>query len=80
MCETIGIPVMGHVGLTPQTENMLGGFRIQGRTAAQAMSLLEDVMALQDVRFSAQSNPIVFNPIQYVPAGRVLLDRVGVRQ
>jgi 3-methyl-2-oxobutanoate hydroxymethyltransferase len=42
-----GIPVMGHVGLTPQSAGMLGGFRAQGRTAAKARQLLEDALALE---------------------------------
>ena len=42
-----GIPVMGHVGLTPQTETMLGGFKTQGRTAERARRLLSDALALE---------------------------------
>jgi 3-methyl-2-oxobutanoate hydroxymethyltransferase len=42
-----GIPVMGHIGLTPQSATMLGGFRAQGRTAAKARELLEDALALE---------------------------------
>jgi 3-methyl-2-oxobutanoate hydroxymethyltransferase len=42
-----GIPVMGHIGLTPQTATMLGGFKAQGRTADKAVRLLEDALALQ---------------------------------
>jgi 3-methyl-2-oxobutanoate hydroxymethyltransferase len=42
-----GIPVMGHIGLTPQTATMLGGFKAQGRTAAKAVRLYEDALALQ---------------------------------
>jgi 3-methyl-2-oxobutanoate hydroxymethyltransferase len=42
-----GIPVMGHLGLTPQTATMLGGFKAQGRTAAKAVQLYEDALALQ---------------------------------
>jgi 3-methyl-2-oxobutanoate hydroxymethyltransferase len=42
-----GVPVMGHVGLTPQTATMLGGYRAQGRTAARAKAVFEDALALQ---------------------------------
>src|SRR3954468_131074 len=42
-----GVPVMGHVGLTPQTATMLGGYRAQGRTAEKARQVLEDALALQ---------------------------------
>ena len=43
-----GIPVMGHVGLTPQSTSALGGYRVQGKTAASAQRLLADVQALED--------------------------------
>ena len=43
-----GVPVMGHVGLTPQTATMLGGYRAQGRTAERAQAVLEDALALQE--------------------------------
>jgi len=42
-----GVPVMGHVGLTPQSATMLGGFKAQGRTAAKAERLYEDALALE---------------------------------
>jgi len=42
-----GIPVMGHVGLTPQTATALGGYRSQGRTAERALEVAEDALALQ---------------------------------
>ena len=42
-----GIPVMGHVGLTPQTATALGGFKAQGRTASGAIDVYEDALALQ---------------------------------
>jgi 3-methyl-2-oxobutanoate hydroxymethyltransferase len=43
-----GIPVMGHVGLTPQTATALGGYRSQGRTAERALQVLHDSLALQE--------------------------------
>ena len=42
-----GIPVMGHIGLTPQSATMLGGYRAQGRTARKAQGLLADALALE---------------------------------
>src|ERR1700733_10311881 len=42
-----GIPVLGHVGLTPQRQNALGGFRVQGKTALGAVKVLEDAFAVQ---------------------------------
>lgn len=43
-----GIPTASHIGLTPHTVAMFGGFRIQGRTAEAAMAILEDAFAIQD--------------------------------
>ena len=42
-----GIPVMGHVGLTPQSATMLGGFKAQGRSAEKAVRMLSDALALE---------------------------------
>jgi 3-methyl-2-oxobutanoate hydroxymethyltransferase len=43
-----GIPVMGHIGLTPQSINQLGGFRAQGKTALAAKRLVEDALVLEE--------------------------------
>lgn len=43
-----GIPVLAHVGLTPQRQNALGGFRVQGKTSEGAMKVLEDALAVQE--------------------------------
>ena len=54
MAETVafltsrGIPVCAHIGLTPQSVNQLGGYKVQGKTDAAAQKLLQDAKALQD--------------------------------
>jgi 3-methyl-2-oxobutanoate hydroxymethyltransferase len=62
-----GIPVMGHVGLTPQTETMLGGFKTQGRTAARARRLLSDALALE----AAGCFAVVLEAVPTVVAARI---------
>ena len=68
-----GIPVMGHVGLTPQTATALGGFKAQGRTAEAAAKLAEETLALQSIGCFA----VVFEAI---PAGvtEALMSRLEV--
>jgi len=43
-----GIPVMGHIGLTPQTISMLGGFKVQGKDAQAAQRIIDDALLLED--------------------------------
>jgi 3-methyl-2-oxobutanoate hydroxymethyltransferase len=43
-----GIPVMGHLGLTPQNAGQLGGYRVQGRTLVEAKAIVDDAVALED--------------------------------
>ena len=43
-----GIPVLAHIGLTPQRQNSLGGFRVQGKSVSSALKLLEDAFVVQD--------------------------------
>lgn len=45
---TAGIPVLAHIGLTPQRQNSLGGFRVQGKSTDSALKLLEDGLAVQE--------------------------------
>ena len=62
-----GIPVMGHVGLTPQSATMLGGFKAQGRTAEKAGRLYEDALALE----AAGCFAIVLEAVPAAVAARV---------
>jgi len=43
-----GIPVMGHIGLTPQTISMLGGFKVQGKDAQAAQKIIDDALSLEE--------------------------------
>ncbi len=68
-----GIPVMGHIGLTPQAVNQLGGYRVQGRSLKDAVRLMEDARALEE----AGAYAIV---LECVPAqlASMISERVGV--
>ena len=68
-----GIPVMGHVGLTPQTATALGGYRAQGRTAARALQVARDAVALED----AGCFSIVFEAIP-AAVSEILMERLEV--
>jgi 3-methyl-2-oxobutanoate hydroxymethyltransferase len=62
-----GVPVMGHVGLTPQSATMLGGFKAQGRTAEKAERLYDDALALE----AAGCFAIVLEAVPAAVAARV---------
>jgi len=68
-----GIPVMGHVGLTPQTATALGGYRAQGRTAQRALQVAQDAIALEQ----AGCFSIVFEAIPAAVA-QALMERLEV--
>jgi len=68
-----GIPVMGHVGLTPQTSTALGGYKAQGRTATAAAKIAAGALALEE----AGCFSVVFEAIPSAVA-EVLMERMGV--
>ena len=68
-----GIPVMGHIGLTPQAVNQLGGYRVQGRSLKEAVHLMEDARALEE----AGAYAIVLECVPAQLAG-MITERVGV--
>ena len=68
-----GIPVMGHVGLTPQNATALGGYRSQGRTAERALEVMHDAVGLQE----AGAFSIVFEAIP-TPLTEVIMPRMRI--
>ncbi len=69
----VGIPVMGHIGLTPQSVNQLGGFRVQGKTPAAAVKLLNDAQALEQ----AGAYAIVLETIP-APLAKLITERLSI--
>jgi 3-methyl-2-oxobutanoate hydroxymethyltransferase len=68
-----GIPVMGHVGLTPQSATALGGYRSQGRTAERALEVMRDAIALQE----AGAFSVVFEAIP-APLSEAIMPRMRI--
>jgi 3-methyl-2-oxobutanoate hydroxymethyltransferase len=68
-----GIPVMGHIGLTPQSIHQFGGFKIQGKTPEAATRLLEDAKALEE----AGAFSIVLETVP-APLGALITERIGI--
>ncbi len=73
-----GIPVMGHVGLTPQTATMLGGFKAQGRTADKAARLLADALALEEAGCFAVVLEAVPAPVANEVTRRLRIPTIGI--
>lgn len=73
-----GIPVMGHLGLTPQAIHQLGGFRAQGRTAAAAKRLLDDALLLQEVGAFAVVLEAVPPEVARIVTARLRIPTIGI--
>lgn len=73
-----GIPVMGHLGLTPQSVHQLGGFRVQARKAAAAERLLEDCHALEDAGAFAVVLECIPAELATLATGRLAMSTIGI--
>jgi 3-methyl-2-oxobutanoate hydroxymethyltransferase len=73
-----GIPVMGHVGMTPQSVNVFGGFKVQGRTEAAARALLDDVRALEEAGAFAIVLELVPAPLAKLITERASVPTIGI--
>ena len=84
MAETVrrivqsGIPVMGHIGLTPQAVNQLGGYRVQGKSSKEAVRLMEDARALEEAGAYALVLESVPAPLSALITERVSIPTIGI--
>ncbi len=74
----VGIPVMGHIGLTPQSVHQLGGFKVQGKNLSQAKQLLKDAQALDEVGVFCLILECVPAPLAKVITESVAVPTVGI--
>ena len=84
MAETVrrivqsGIPVMGHIGLTPQAVNQLGGYRVQGKSSREAIEILEDARALEEAGAYAIVLECVPAPLAALITERLAIPTIGI--
>ena len=72
------IPVMGHIGLTPQSVNMFGGFKVQGKEERAAKALIEDAMALEEAGAFAVVLEAVPEPLAKLITEKISIPTIGI--
>jgi 3-methyl-2-oxobutanoate hydroxymethyltransferase len=84
MAETVrrivncGIPVMGHIGLTPQSVHQLGGFKVQGKTQEAAMRLVKDACALEEAGAFGIVLETIPTPLAKLITKKVKVPTIGI--
>ena len=73
-----GVPVLGHVGLTPQTASALGGYKLQGKDEAQARRILEDAVALEAAGCWGVVLELVPAPLAKLITERISIPTIGI--
>ena len=73
-----GIPVMGHIGLTPQSVNQLGGYRVQGKSPKAAAELIEDALALEGAGVYSLVLESVPAPLAKLITERLSVPTIGI--
>jgi len=73
-----GIPVMGHIGLTPQSIHQLGGYKVQGRTAEAALKMLKDAQALEEAGAFAIVLETVPTPLATLITQKIGIPTIGI--
>jgi 3-methyl-2-oxobutanoate hydroxymethyltransferase len=75
---TIGIPTMGHLGLTPQSVNQFGGHKVQAKTPAAAVKLINDAIALQEAGAFAVVLEGIPSPLARIVSERLDIPTIGI--
>ncbi|MEW6595827.1 MAG: 3-methyl-2-oxobutanoate hydroxymethyltransferase [Thermodesulfobacteriota bacterium] len=84
VCDTVaaivraGIPVMGHIGLTPQTAGQLGGFRVQGKDLESAQKMLRDAKALETAGAFALVLECIPDRLAAAITGAIRIPTIGI--
>ncbi len=73
-----GIPVMGHIGLTPQSISKLGGYRVQGKDVATARALIDDAQALEQAGAFSLILEAIPTPVATIISERVSIPTIGI--
>jgi 3-methyl-2-oxobutanoate hydroxymethyltransferase len=73
-----GIPVMGHLGLTPQSVHQIGGYKVQGKNSGQAQKLLEDAIALERAGAFAIVLELVTEELAYLLSSKLAVPTIGI--
>jgi 3-methyl-2-oxobutanoate hydroxymethyltransferase len=73
-----GVPVMGHLGMTPQSVNAFGGFKVQGKTERAARALIADAMALEEAGAFAIVLELVPSELARLVTERVTVPTIGI--
>lgn len=73
-----GIPVVAHLGLTPQSVGVLGGYKVQGKTAEQAEQLIQDALACQEAGAMAVVLECIPHQLTEVVSSRLVIPTIGI--
>lgn len=77
-CVNAGVPVMGHLGLTPQSVYQIGGYKVQGKTLAQSQKLLDDAKTLEEAGAFAIVLELVTDEVAEFITSRLSIPTIGI--
>lgn len=77
-CTNAGVPVMGHIGLTPQSVHQIGGYKVQGKDSKQVRKLLDDAKALQEAGAFAVVLELVTEEVGRLITSQLSIPTIGI--